>query len=392
LNSITFVSGSTVSVSFVSGPNCVATEIGYSEDNVNWVNNTGSCTSPRLIELSESTGTYHIRIKKICNGTSSSYVYDDFTFCSDSIRNTLSATNSYTGVGRQGMVYSSSNNKAYVLDSFTNSVKSFVPNSTTLTTEFTWPSTSYLLGYNSTNNKLYSWTGFPVSMNIRNLNTNTSSATSISGLTGQGIGKIEYNSVLNKIYAFSQSVNFTTAQISVIDGSSDVFTNQITGITLSNVHATTYNPNNNKLYFAQGGRIYSCSGNNISLDVTTLPVTGGILIALDGTNDIIYLVDTTTVYKINANTNTTISSVSITGGSWNFTSLRSMIFNPDNGKLYVSRYSTYSDGFLGVLNPTTGAFTGIIGEGTSQPLYVPTNTIYGINDTALYEICGSQST
>jgi hypothetical protein len=80
LNSITFVSGSTVSVSFVSGPNCVATEIGYSEDNVNWVNNTGSCTSPRLIELSGSTKTYHIRIKKICNGTSSSYVYDDFTF------------------------------------------------------------------------------------------------------------------------------------------------------------------------------------------------------------------------------------------------------------------------------------------------------------------------
>lgn len=80
LNSVTFVSGSTVSVSFVSGPNCVSTEIGYSVDNVNWVNNTGTCTSPRLIELSGSTGTYHIRIKKNCNGMSSSYVYEDFTF------------------------------------------------------------------------------------------------------------------------------------------------------------------------------------------------------------------------------------------------------------------------------------------------------------------------
>jgi hypothetical protein len=80
LNSVTFVSGSTVSVSFTSGSNCVSTEIGYSVDNVNWVNNTGSCTSPRLIELSGSTGTYHIRIKKNCNGTSSSFVYEDFTF------------------------------------------------------------------------------------------------------------------------------------------------------------------------------------------------------------------------------------------------------------------------------------------------------------------------
>mgnify|MGYP000211112001 CR=1 FL=1 len=310
------------------------------------------------------------------------------TTCSEDVRNTLSATNAYTAVGRQGMVYSSSNNKAYVLDSYTNSVKSFVPNSTTLTTEFTWSVTSYLLGYNSTNNKLYSWGGFPVSMNIRNLNTNTSSSVSISGLTGAGQGKIEYNSVLNKIYAFSQSVNFTTAQISVIDGSSDTFTNQITGLTLSNVHATVYNPNNNKLYFAQGGSVYTCSGNTISLDATTLPIISASLIALDETYNIIYLVTATTIYKIDASTNTTISMTPITGGSWVSTSLRSMTFNPDNGKLYVSRYSTSTDGFLGVLDTSTGGFTEIIGDGISQPLYVPTNTIYGINDTALYEICG----
>ena len=310
--------------------------------------------------------------------------------CSDSVRNTLSATNSYSAVGRQGMVYSPNNNKAYVLDSNGTTVKSFVPNSTTLTTEFSWSVTSYLLGYNSTNNKLYSWTGFPVSMNIRNLNANTSSTTSISGLTGQGLGKIEYNSVLNKIYAFSQSVNFTTAQISVIDGSTDTFTNQITGLTLSNVHATVYNPNNNKLYFAQGGKIYSCLGDNITLDVTTLPIISGGLISLDVTNDIIYLVTSTTVYGIDATTNTTISMTPITGGSWVTTSLRSMIYNPDNGKLYISRNQTSADGFLGVLDPTTGVFTEIISDGISQPLYVPTNTIYGINDTALYEICGSE--
>jgi len=310
--------------------------------------------------------------------------------CSDSVRNTLSATNSYSAVGRQGMVYSPNNNKAYVLDSNSTTVKSFVPNSTTLTTEFSWSVTSYLLGYNSTNNKLYSWTGFPVSMNIRNLNTNTSSTTSISGLTGQGLGKIEYNSVLNKIYAFSQSVNFTTAQISVIDGSTDTFTNQITGLTLSNVHATVYNPNNNKLYFAQGGKIYSCLGDNITLDITTLPIISGGLISLDVTNDIIYLVTSTTVYGIDAATNTTISMTPITGGSWVTTSLRSMIYNPDNGKLYISRNQTSADGFLGVLDPTTGVFTEIISDGISQPLYVPTNTIYGINDTALYEICGSE--
>ena len=310
--------------------------------------------------------------------------------CNDSIRNTLIASNGYSAVGRQGMVYSSITNKAYVLDSNSTTVKSFVPNSTTLTTEFSWSGTSYLLGYNSIENKLYSWTGtFPTTISTRDLDTNTSTSTSISGITS-GFGKIEYNSVLNKIYAFSQNAgNFSIAQISVIDGNSNAFTNQITGITLSNVHATVYNPNNNKLYFAQSGRIYACSGNTITLEGTTLPITSASLIALDETNDIIYLVDSTTVHKINATTNTTISSVTITGDSWSFASLRSMIYNPDNGKLYISRYSTSTDGFLGSLNPTTGAFTEIIGDGISQPLYVPTNTIYGINGDALYEICGS---
>jgi hypothetical protein len=245
------------------------------------------------------------------------------------------------------------------------------------------------LGYNSTENKLYSWTGtFPTTISIRDLDTNTSTSTSISGIIS-GFGKIEYNSVLNKIYAFSNNAgNFSIAQISVIDGNSDTLTNQITGITLSNVHATVYNPNNNKLYFAQSGLIYACSGNTITLEGTALPITSASLIALDAINNIIYLVSSTTIYKIDAATNTTISSTPITGTSWVPTSLRSMIYNPDNSKLYISRYSTASDGFLGVLNTSTGAFTEIIGDGISQPLYVPTNTIYGINGDALYEICG----
>jgi hypothetical protein len=288
------------------------------------------------------------------------------------------------------MAYSSSNNKAYVLDSDYQTVKSFVPNSTTLTTEFTWSGASYLLGYNLTNNKLYSWGGtVPVSMNIRNLNTNSSSSVSISGLTGQGPGKIEHNSVLNKIYAFSQSINFTTAQISVIDGLTNTFTNQITGITLSSVYGTVYNPNNNKLYFGQGGRIYTCSGDTIILEGTTLPAQAG-LIALDVINNIIYLVQPTIVYKVDVATNTIISSTPIIGVG-PYPSLRSMIYNPDNGKLYLSSYSTPTDGYLGSLNPITGVFKEIIGDGMSQPLYVPTNTIYGINNTALYEICGSES-
>jgi len=311
--------------------------------------------------------------------------------CSDSVRNTLSATNGYSAVGRQGMVYSSVTNKAYVLDSDSVTVKSFVPNSTTLTTEFTWSGTSLLLGYNPTENKLYSWrsTISPINILIRDLDTNTSTSVSISGITGQGLGKILFNSTLNKIYAFSQSVNFTTAQISVIDGTTNTFTNQYTGITLTNPNAVVHNPNNNKLYIAQGGRIYSCSGNDLTLDVATLPVTSG-LIALDEINNIIYMVDSTTVYKIDASTNTTISNTSITG-SWDSSSLRSMTYNPDNGKLYISRYVTGSDGFLGSLNPTSGAFTEIIGDGISEPLYAPTNTIYGINGDALYEICGSES-
>lgn len=309
--------------------------------------------------------------------------------CSDSVRNTLSTANSYSAVGRQGMVYSSSNNKAYVLNA-SNVVQSFVPNSTTLTTEFTWSGSSLLLGYNSTNNKLYSWeSSFPVRMLIRNLNTNTTSSISISGITS-GLGKIEYNSVLNKIYAFSQTGgNFNVSQISVIDGSTDTFTNQITGITLSNPESTVYNPNNNKLYFAQSGRTYTCSGNTISLDGTSLPITSATLIALDVANNIIYLVSTSTVYKIDVATNTTLTLNSISGATWVSNSIRSMTYNPDNGKLYISRYSTPSDGFLGVLDPTTGLFTEIIGDGISKPLYVPTNTIYGINGTALYEICGS---
>jgi hypothetical protein len=310
--------------------------------------------------------------------------------CSDSLRNTLSASNLFSSVGRQGMAYSSSNNKAYVLDSDYQTVKSFVPNSTTLTTEFTWSGASYLLGYNLTNNKLYSWGGtVPVSMNIRNLNTNSSSSVSISGLTGQGPGKIEHNSVLNKIYAFSQSINFTTAQISVIDGLTNTFTNQITGITLSSVYGTVYNPNNNKLYFGQGGRIYTCSGDTIILEGTTLPAQAG-LIALDVINNIIYLVQPTIVYKVDVATNTIISSTPVIGVG-PYPSLRSMIYNPDNGKLYLSSYSTPTDGYLGSLNPITGVFKEIIGDGMSQPLYVPTNTIYGINNTALYEICGSES-
>ncbi len=306
--------------------------------------------------------------------------------CSDSIRNTLSASNLFSSVGRQGMVYSAPNNKAYVLDSNYTTVKSFVPNSTTLTTEFSWSGTSYLLGYNSTENKLYSWSGaVPYTILIRDLDTNTTSSVVISGVTiSQSIGKIEYNSVLNKIYAFS------TNQVNIIDGSNDSLTNQVSSATFS-LQSVVYNPNNNKLYVGPGGYIYSCSGNTVTLDVTSLPIVSASLISLDVANNIIYLVSSTTVYKIDVATNTTISLTPITGGSWVNTSLRSMIYNPDNGKLYISRYSTSTDGFLGVLNPTTGVFTEIFGDGISQPLYVPTNTIYGITDSALYEFCGSTS-
>lgn len=80
IDSISYVSGNTFSISFTTGPNCTATEIGYSFDGVTWVNNTDSCSSPRLITLPYNLEAF-IRIKQYCTGGGSSgYAQDVLVF------------------------------------------------------------------------------------------------------------------------------------------------------------------------------------------------------------------------------------------------------------------------------------------------------------------------
>jgi hypothetical protein len=282
----------------------------------------------------------------------------------------------------------------YVLGTSGN-VISFTPNSTSTSTAFTWPSTNaLLLGYNPINEKLYSWSGnYPNSILIRDLIGGTTTTTTIPTIalpTPTGRGDIIHNSVLNKIYVFSNNSSLSQSEVSIIDGVTNAYATTITSLPGLN-SSFVYNPNNNKLYTPTS--IYNCVGNNLVLD-TTLPTSGNLVLALDIINNMIYTISyvsptVITINKINCSTNTVISTALISG-VFNYTSLRSAEFNYANGKVYVSRYQTNVDGGLYSINPTTGVSTQILSDGISAPyVYSPTNTIYVINGTATYEICGS---
>lgn len=74
INSVTLLSGTTFQVTFTAGGNCSATQIEYSNDNVNWTTNAGGCTSPRQVDPGDSEGTWYFRMKQFClNSTSSVY-------------------------------------------------------------------------------------------------------------------------------------------------------------------------------------------------------------------------------------------------------------------------------------------------------------------------------
>jgi len=67
LNSVNYVSGTTWQYNFVSSVGCGVITIQYSLNNVDWINNTGSCTSPRTNFIGFTTGIIYFRVTQNCS-------------------------------------------------------------------------------------------------------------------------------------------------------------------------------------------------------------------------------------------------------------------------------------------------------------------------------------
>jgi hypothetical protein len=68
LSSVTQLSGSTYGVIFSTSYNCISVDIEYSRDTVTWTADTGTCSTSRIVNTGDGSGTWYFRIIQLCGG------------------------------------------------------------------------------------------------------------------------------------------------------------------------------------------------------------------------------------------------------------------------------------------------------------------------------------
>jgi hypothetical protein len=66
LNSVTQLSGSTYGVIFSTSYACTSVDIEYSRDTVTWTADTGTCSTSRIVDTGNGSGTWYFRIIQLC--------------------------------------------------------------------------------------------------------------------------------------------------------------------------------------------------------------------------------------------------------------------------------------------------------------------------------------
>jgi hypothetical protein len=68
LNSVTPLSGSTYGFIFSTSYNCTSVDIEYSRDTITWTADTGTCSTSRIVDTGDGSGTWYFRIIQLCGG------------------------------------------------------------------------------------------------------------------------------------------------------------------------------------------------------------------------------------------------------------------------------------------------------------------------------------
>ena len=68
LNSVTQLSGSTYGFIFSNSYGCTSVDIEYSRDTITWTADTGTCSTSRIVDTGDGSGTWYFRIIQLCGG------------------------------------------------------------------------------------------------------------------------------------------------------------------------------------------------------------------------------------------------------------------------------------------------------------------------------------
>ena len=68
LSSVTQLSGSTYGVIYSTSYGCTSVDIEYSRDTITWTADTGDCSTSRIVDTGDGTGTWYFRVIQLCAG------------------------------------------------------------------------------------------------------------------------------------------------------------------------------------------------------------------------------------------------------------------------------------------------------------------------------------
>jgi hypothetical protein len=68
LSSVTQLSGSTYGLIFSNSYGCTSVDIEYSRDTITWTADTGTCSTSRIVDTGDGSGTWYFRVIQLCAG------------------------------------------------------------------------------------------------------------------------------------------------------------------------------------------------------------------------------------------------------------------------------------------------------------------------------------
>ena len=68
LSSVTQLSGSTYGVIYSTSYGCTSVDIEYSRDTITWTADTGTCSTSRIVNTGDGSGTWYFRVIQLCGG------------------------------------------------------------------------------------------------------------------------------------------------------------------------------------------------------------------------------------------------------------------------------------------------------------------------------------
>jgi hypothetical protein len=268
------------------------------------------------------------------------------------------------------------------------SLTSLIPNTTTTAIINTLPSTAFgYIGYNSTDDKIYTWNGTGGLM-ITTFTPTTTTTLTIPNVSNLG-GNILYSVNTNKVFAFS----FTggTAQYNVVSGSADTLITTLNNLPFSDKkYGHSLNTTNDSIYGPGTGTtvtVLSCSTNTVTNIITVAGTPYATI--YNATSNLMYVVHSTGISVINCSTNTVTTSWTY---GFSFSTTCKGVYNTTNGKLYINNLNS---GLTHVIETSTGLLDKTLTFSDSAPVgilfYQSTNTIYiansSITNFGVREVC-----